>query len=180
MRILLVNPTHLSLRRLPQDRLPAPDLRALGAALVDEGHDVSLLDAERDNLGHGEILARVIAHAPDAILIGHSDSRAMHPEICAITRALHQRCPSIRVIYAGVFPSYHWREILAQELQIDIIVRSSGEDTVVQLLRALELCQSVEDVRGIAYRACGIPVATLPAGVVHGSGDGRIGGGQIA
>ena len=37
--------------------------------------------------------------------------------------------PQARIIYGGVFPTYHWREILAEEPHVTAIVRGEGEET---------------------------------------------------
>jgi anaerobic magnesium-protoporphyrin IX monomethyl ester cyclase len=50
-----------------------------------------------------------------------------------------------------VFPTYHWREILQREPQIDVIVRGEGERTCVALFRAL---QDGGDLRAIRDWPC--------------------------
>ena len=37
--------------------------------------------------------------------------------------------PQVWIVYGGIFPTYHWREILDAEPQIDVIVRGEGEET---------------------------------------------------
>ena len=45
--------------------------------------------------------------------------------------------PATMVIYGGVFPTYHWRDILAETDVFDFIVRGEGEATIVALVEAL-------------------------------------------
>lgn len=54
MRILLLNPPHTAIgSRVPYEHLPPLGLLAIGGPLLDDGHDVELLDAE---LGHFRLM----------------------------------------------------------------------------------------------------------------------------
>src|SRR5581483_4016171 len=68
MRILLVNPRHPSIgSRIPDDHLPPLGLLSIGGPLIDAGHTVKLLDADRENLPVAEAARRVLAWSPDAV-----------------------------------------------------------------------------------------------------------------
>ena len=50
MRILIINPPHQSIgSRMPGEMLPPLGLLAIGEPLIDDGHEVSLLDGDVDN-----------------------------------------------------------------------------------------------------------------------------------
>ena len=73
------------------------------------------------------------------MLFGHSGSTSGHPVIAEIAHAIVARaCRSVLIVYGGVFPTYHWREILREEPYVTAIVRGEGEETARQLMRALE------------------------------------------
>jgi anaerobic magnesium-protoporphyrin IX monomethyl ester cyclase len=176
VRLLLINPPHPSIgSRIPDEHLPPLGLLSVGGSLIDAGHQVSLLDAEFGPLSLEEILAGIAERAPEAILLGHSGSTSGHPAVCEITRALRARWPAIRILYGGVFPTYHWRDVLAAEPQIDAIVRGEGEETAVRLVEALEQGRALSSVRGIAYRREGLPIATEPAMVIQNLDAYRVG-----
>jgi anaerobic magnesium-protoporphyrin IX monomethyl ester cyclase len=167
LRILLINPPHTAIgSRIPKEQLPPLGLLSIGGPLIDSGHDVRLLDAEFGPLPLRAIVAAARLHAPDAILIGHSGSTSAHPTVCELTRLLRWALPDVHLIYGGVFPTYHWREILEAQPQIDIIVRGEGEETARLLLRALETGWPLRTIAGIAYRQDGHVVATQPAAVI--------------
>src|SRR5690349_10244482 len=139
MRILLLNVPHPSIgSRIPDDHLPPLGLLSIGGPLIDDGHQVRLLDAEFGPLPLVEIIREAIAHAPDAVLIGHSGSTSGHPGAAALFKALRQALPAARLIYGGVFPTYHWREVLAEVPEVDVIVRGEGEETARRLMAALD------------------------------------------
>jgi len=186
MRILLINPPHPAIgSRIPDDHLPPLGLLSVGGPLIDDGHAVRLLDAEFGPMPLTEIVREALAFSPDAVLIGHSGSTSGHPSATAIFRALRLVLPAARMIYGGVFPTYHWREILAEVPEIDVIVRGEGEETARQLMAALDgggalLEIAVAEIElghipGIAYRRGFKVVATLPAPTIQDLDAYRIG-----
>ena len=176
MRLLIINPPHPSIgSRIPREQLPPLGLLSIGGPLIDDGHDVALIDAEFGPMPFGDIVRAAMAAEPDVILLGHSGSTSAHPIVADLTRMLHIAIPAARVVYGGVFPTYHWRDILNAEPQIDIIVRGEGEATARNLVHALETGRSLAEVPGIAYRANGVPTATSPATVIRDLDAYRVG-----
>ncbi len=176
MRILLINPPHPSIgSRIPHEHLPPLGLLSIGGPLIDAGHDVSLLDAEFGPLSVDEIVDHARRLAPEAILIGHAGSTSGHPIAAQITRALRAALPVTWIIYGGVFPTFHWRDILIDEPQIDYIVRGEGEETILQLIGALQTGRPLDDLPGIALRIAGQPLATPEAPVIDDLDRYRVG-----
>ena len=174
MNILLLNPPHPSIgSRIPVEHLPPLGLLAIGGPLVDAGHHVELLDAEFGPLPTAEIVEEVRTRAPQAVLVGHSGSTSAHPVVVEITRAIRAAWPQAWIVYGGVFPSYHWRDIMAAEPQIDVIVRGEGEETAVRLMHALEAGESLTKIPGIVFReasdaapgCASLPLPMLPGGL---------------
>jgi anaerobic magnesium-protoporphyrin IX monomethyl ester cyclase len=58
-------------------------------------------------------------------------------------------------VIGGVFPTYHWREILETESSIDCIVCGEGEETILELVEAMEQGFPLGIVKGIATRLGG-------------------------
>jgi anaerobic magnesium-protoporphyrin IX monomethyl ester cyclase len=176
MRLLLINPPHPSIgSRIPREQLPPLGLLSIGGPLIDDRHDVRLLDAEFGPMPFAEIVAQAVAIKPEVILLGHSGSTSGHPIVAELTRMLRTALPDARIVYGGVFPTYHWREILTAEPQIDVIVRGEGEATAPKLIRALETGGPLDTVAGIAYRRNGVPEATQPAPVIRDLDAYRVG-----
>src|SRR5262245_38087605 len=129
MRILLVNVPHPSIgSRIPDDHLPPLGLLSIGGPLIDDGHQVRLLDADlqagrRTTVSAEAIAAEAAGFRPDAVRFGHSGSTSAHPVVVEVSRTVRRRLPTVTIVYGGVFPTYHWREILQREPQIDVIVR---------------------------------------------------------
>jgi anaerobic magnesium-protoporphyrin IX monomethyl ester cyclase len=165
MRILLINVPHPSIgSRIPDDHLPPLGLLAVGGPLIDDGHVVRLLDAEFGPLPTAAIVQQALDFAPDAVLFGHSGSTSGHPVIAAVAAAIAQALPKAWIVYGGVFPTYHWQDILEEEEHITAIVRGEGEETTRCLIAALGSGTPLARVSGIAFRGSHGPQCTaLPS-----------------
>ncbi len=176
MKILILNPPHQAIgSRMPGEMLPPLGLLAIGGPLIDDGHDVTLLDADVDDLAIEALVVRVVAHDPDAILVGHNGSTSAHPTIAGILARLGPLLPDAWIVYGGIFPTYHWRECLAECPELDVIVRSEGEETARRLMHALETHAPLEAIPGLAFRRNGAPHVTPPAPMIRDLDAYRVG-----
>jgi anaerobic magnesium-protoporphyrin IX monomethyl ester cyclase len=177
VRILILNPPHPAIgSRIPKEQLPPLGLLSIGGPLIDAGHEVALLDAEIGPLSHDEVVRRVVRHGPEVLLVGHSGSTSAHPIVAELTRRVKGELPGVRVVYGGVFPTYHFREVLAQEPQIDVVVRGEGEVTVVRLIGVMERGEDLSRVDGIAFRdERGQVVETRAAAMIEDLDSVRVG-----
>ncbi len=176
MKILIINPPHLSIgSRMPREHLPPLGLLSIGGPLIDAGHDVKLLDAEFGPMEHSEIVRQVLQQNPDAILLGHSGSTSAQPIINDITRQVKAQNNAIKVIIGGVFPTYHWKEILETNPQIDYIVCGEGEEIALNLITALSQNTPLETIKGLAFNVGGVPFKTDTPETIKNLDDYRIG-----
>ncbi len=176
MRILLINPPHSSIgSRLAGEHLPPLGLLSIGGPLVDRGHEVRLLDADYAPMRSDEILAETLKYDPELVMFGHSGSTSAQPVISRISRLIHKEDNSARIILGGVFPTYHWREILETDPQIYCIVCGEGEEIIVNLVEAIQSGSPLEQVRGIAIRSNGSPTRTPAAPVIENLDALRVG-----
>jgi anaerobic magnesium-protoporphyrin IX monomethyl ester cyclase len=107
--------------RIPDDHLPPLGLLAIGGPLIDDGHEVRLIDGEFGPMSSDDIVTEARCFAPDAVLFGHSGSTSGHPVITEVAHAIARAMPQALIVYGGVFPTYHWREILAEEPYVTAI-----------------------------------------------------------
>ena len=176
MRILLVNVPHPAIgSRIPDDHLPPLGLLSVGGPLIDDGHEVRLIDGEFGPMPTQAIIDQARAYAPDIVMFGHSGSSSGHPIIASIAEQMRLALPQCRIVYGGVHPTYFWREMLTNEPWVDAIVRGEGEETVRQLVLAMESGRPLESVRGIAFRQDGRIRATGAAPIIRNLDDYRVG-----
>ena len=176
VRIVLLNPPHTAIgSRIPQEHLPPLGLLSIGGPLIEAGFDVHLVDADREFLPEEDIVSRVSALAPRMLMIGHSGSSTAHATVVSLVAAIKSVNPGTLVIYGGVFPTYHWDEILQSNAAIDYVVRGEGERTISLLANALADGDSVEQIAGIAFRKDGQAFATPNAELIRNLDDYRVG-----
>ena len=176
LHILLLNPPHTAIgSRVPDDHLPPLGLLSIGGPLIDAGFRVELLDAEFGPMRIDDIVARIADAAPDLLLVGHSGSTSAHPTVVRIVAAIKRCRPGLRIVYGGVFPTYHWRDILEQTPAVDIIVRGEGERTMLRLAHALAGGRALDDIGGLAFRRDGHIHDTGPAEMISNLDDYRVG-----
>ncbi len=176
MRITLLHPPHTAIgSRVPGEHLPPFGLLCIGGPLIDAWHKVRLVNADTGPMPLWEILRETLKDSPDTVLIGHSGSTSVHPTATALARALKDLRPDLTIIYGGVFPTYHWHDILRGHPEIDLIVRGEGEATAPRLIAALEARQPLATIPGIAFRRNGAPFATGPAPMIADLDAHRIG-----
>ena len=160
----MVNVPHPAIgSRASRKHLPPLSLLAIAGPLIDAAHEVGLIDGELDYLPLDEIARRCVRAAPEAVLLGHSGSTSAHPIVADLTRRLRAAMPRVWIVYGGIFPTYHWREILDAEPQIDLIVRGEGEETAPRLIAALQSGSPLAAIDGIAFRCGGRAVTPPPA-----------------
>ncbi len=167
MKIALLNPPHTAIgSRIPGEHLPPLGLLSVGGPLLDDGHEVRLIDADLKLLSVEGIAAEVFADTPQVLMVGHSGSSSVHETVLKICRRIKAQAPGVTVVYGGVHPTYHWDEILSACEAVDLIVRGEGESTTQQLVRALASGTPLTQVRGIAFRENGEIRATDAAEVI--------------
>lgn len=164
MKILIVNPPHPSIgSRMPNEHLPPLGLLSIAGPLIDAGHNVDLLDADFSNMPLTHLVAIVEKWAPDALLMGHSGSTSAQPIINEIAEQIRGRGLGIKIIVGGVFPTYHWKQILEEQSAIDYVVCGEGEQVCLDLITALSQEQDLAQVEGIALREQGKVLKTKAA-----------------
>ena len=163
-KILLINPPHTAIgSRIPKEQLPPLGLLSVGGPLIDAGFEVTLLDAEFGPMNLFDIVYETRRHAPQYIMLGHSGSSSAHPTVLILCAMLKTALPHLTIIYGGVFPTYHYEEVLQESPHIDVIVRGEGERTATQLMLALCQKNDLATVDGIAFRRDGVVHATPAA-----------------
>jgi anaerobic magnesium-protoporphyrin IX monomethyl ester cyclase len=151
LKIILINPQQST--RYPQ---PPIGLALIAAILEKEGYSVSLLDANALQL-KPEDVTKAISGADIAGIT------AMTPTIgtaLSIARYLKRDRPDIRIILGGPHVTLLPEETLSSSNDIDIVVRGEGDDTIIELMRALENGKPLDSIAGIVYKSDGKVVHT--------------------
>jgi anaerobic magnesium-protoporphyrin IX monomethyl ester cyclase len=143
LKVALINPPQFT--RYPQ---PPLGLAMIAAVLEKAGYQVTVIDANVSGVSLASIPSRVAG----VDIVGIT---AMTPTIgTAMDIALHlqQLKPAPRVVLGGAHPSLLPEETLAASPGTDVIVRGEGEDTFLELLKAIEDGLPLREIAGLSYR----------------------------
>ncbi|MEW5945888.1 MAG: radical SAM protein [bacterium] len=154
MRILLVNPYASSRRTAGRYRrfltaMPPISLAYVAAALEEAGHEVVVYDdytADGDRKGLFDFIETRAPRAVGFTCVTPTANRTS--ELCA---ELKRRFPKITRILGNIHPTVFYKAMLENDVA-DVVVLGEAEESVVNLLDALESGASIARVRGIAYR----------------------------
>ena len=152
-RITLINPSLNT--RYPQ---PPLGLALLAAILEKHGHSVKILDANTP----GFILSDEIRHIGETEIVGIT---AMTPTIGAaldIAKTVKQHCPANKVIIGGPHVTLMPEETLKSSPHIDVAVRGEADDTIIEVVNALETHGSLAGINGISYLQDGLVINNPP------------------
>jgi anaerobic magnesium-protoporphyrin IX monomethyl ester cyclase len=154
MRIAcVVPPLHFPVNEFGHGYLPPLGLLSLAGPLLDQGHQVSLIDADAGHLRIPEVVQRLVQAGTEIVLIGHSGSMVANPNSLNLCREIKKAIPGIRTVYGGVYPSYASEEILSQFPEVDFIVRGEGEVTITELVSALAVHgMDLHAIHGLSWR----------------------------
>lgn len=155
MRIVLINPNYRATSIYGMGPQVPLGMLMLGGPLIDEGHDVKLINAEALELSDEAVIERVAQFEPEIAMLGHSGSSPAHTICLKTMNALKRAIPGVTVVYGGVHPTFHASEILLAHPFIDIIVRGEGEAIALNLVNALAAREPLETVLGISYHRHG-------------------------
>jgi anaerobic magnesium-protoporphyrin IX monomethyl ester cyclase len=108
-------------------------------------------------------------------LLGHSGSTSAQPVINEITKLVRIQNQETIIIIGGVFPTYHWSEILENNPQINYIVCGEGEEICLNLINAIEQKQNLETIKGLAFMLNGVPIKTQQAANIKELDSFRVG-----
>ncbi len=175
MRIMLINP-HYRANSIHGMGSQVPlGLLMIGGPLIDDGHDVWLVNAEDLRLSDPEIVERATSFNPHIVMIGHSGSSPAHAICLRTFTAIKRAMPRVTTVYGGVHPTYHAKETLVEAPSIDIVVRGEGETITQRLVEALSKGEPLNSVLGISFRHEGQIVETDTAPLIRDFEPYRVG-----
>jgi anaerobic magnesium-protoporphyrin IX monomethyl ester cyclase len=130
----------------------------LAGAVRQAGFEPLIYDAMTKRVGFKEIASKIAEVKPDYVATSAITSTT--PDALKILKTAKEINNNIVTILGGVHPSFMYKEALANDY-VDYVVRGEGEETLKELLTALETKTDLEAVKGIAYRQ-GSKVVTTP------------------
>lgn len=160
MRVLLINPA-MNMAKLGRfagllEPMPPTGIIYIAGALQAAGVHVRFIDMFAEKLDGAEVVERVRRFAPD--LVGLTVLTPSAPTCELLSRAIRAAVPTARIVWGGVHADVFARDILRAGTA-DFVVHHDGEETVVELVRALEDGQKdLSKIDGLSWVEAGEPV----------------------
>ncbi len=130
----------------------------LGAYLRSGGHEVRVIDGEARNLTTDDILAEIEAFGPE--LMGISSTTVAFHRAVETAGEVKAAFPGLPIVLGGPHVSSNTAHAMSCP-QIDYGIVGEGEETLRDLMAALQTGGSLEEIPGLAYRR-GEEVAVNP------------------
>jgi radical SAM superfamily enzyme YgiQ (UPF0313 family) len=148
VRIALVNPPILKGVYRHQLYLPI-GLAYLAAVLEAKGHDVTVIDCPADNVSHDQLRERLASHEP--LIVGITSMTPTIQSALQSARVAKEACPNATTILGGSHATFMDEQVLSEESAVDVVVRSEGEQTIVELAQ-LSDSKGLPKIDGITFR----------------------------
>ncbi len=159
MKFSFINPSppSQSMYMVPTAWPPLGILYCAGT-LKEGGIEVSLLDQPAKGFSLDQTVKWVKKEDPD--IIGFSVLLSVAKEAPKIAERVKQENPNITVVFGSHHATFNAERILKKYPFVDIVVRGEGEHTSLEISRALEKHQNLDEIKGITFRKNGRIVST--------------------
>jgi len=156
MKVLLINPPYLfdvyNTDRDVTDSAsikPPLGLAYLAAVLERNNIDVSIIDANAEQLNLTDILKRISILRPD--IIGFTASTVIINKVYTFIREIKKRF-NVTIVVGGPHSSALPKKTLQECPEIDFVIIGEGEISFLNLIKCLENNDSLSKIKGICFR----------------------------
>ncbi len=137
---------------------PPIGLASVAATAEKAGYEVSIIDGDAEQLTLDRTIEKIIAKKPD--YVGSTIMTATMDITGIFYKKLRNKLSNIKIIVGGPHVSALPEQTLEDMVEADISVIGEGDETIIDILGALEGKSDLADVKGIAYRSNGRIVVT--------------------
>ena len=150
MKVLMINPPYSS-SKYKFIGLVAPPLGIayIAAMLERNGVTVKILDSPALDIGHETVQKEIQSYSPDIVAV-----TSVTPTIESALKTAQiskKACPNAITVLGGYHPTFTYQEVLKNDF-VDIVVCGEGEQTMVEIVDAIENGKDLRKVNGIATR----------------------------
>jgi anaerobic magnesium-protoporphyrin IX monomethyl ester cyclase len=148
--VLLINPPNRMDEYSTGKEMVPLGLLSVAALVEKAGHDVAVLDLEFEDQDVGQTIAR---EKPS--VVGIAGTSATRFEAFELAQTAKKINPHIVTVYGGCHASFTAQDTLDHVPAFDVVVRGEGEETMVEILAALQSKSDLGGILGLSYRQNG-------------------------
>jgi len=150
MRVCLISPPYNSAVKSVIGVSSPPVGLAYLASILRKEHEVKIIDSITLGYGLEDLRRELRSFYPD--IVGITSVTPSTPQAYAVAKITKEVREDCTVIMGGPHVTFLPKRTLEECEHVDIIVKGEGEKTVEELTKAIENGESLEKVRGIAFR----------------------------
>lgn len=121
----------------------------IAGSLREAGHEVEVMDAMGLSLSMEQIKEKVADFKPD--IVGTTAYTSSIDSALEVLKAVKEVETSIITVIGGVHAHFMYRDVLANNPQVDFVVRGEGEVTLPELVKAIEADSDLRKVDGVIF-----------------------------
>jgi len=152
MQVTFVNPPYPTGSHRHPPFIPL-GIGYLAAVLEKNGYDVNVIDCQALKLTLKKVENELHKRQPD--VVGLTSTTLTYKSALKIIKVAKKALPNCLTVIGGSHVTFWDDKALQECLQLDIVVRKEGENTLLELVQKLEAGKSFGDVLGITYRKDG-------------------------
>jgi radical SAM superfamily enzyme YgiQ (UPF0313 family) len=171
LKVLLVNPNNSPSMRillLTSGITPPLGLGYLASYLRQAGIKVSIIDNTIELLSSSEFVQRFEEIDPD--VVGFTALTSVVNNALALAKIIKANKPTVKIIFGGSHASALPRDLLKDEA-VDIVIRGEGEETLLEVVRAISQNDIFSGINGIVYKYKGEIIENSPRVIIKNIDD---------
>jgi len=129
---------------------PPLGLCYLAGAIREEGFDVSIIDGQATGLSLNKTIGLIMSYQP--AYVGITATTMAINSACKLARSIKEVNPRIKIIIGGCHVSSLPTETLKECKFFDVGVVGEGENTIIELIQALDSNKDLNVIKGIVSR----------------------------
>lgn len=131
---------------------PQLGLLYLAAVLENHNHDVRLIDGLQENLTEEDILEAIASFGPQ--LVGISIATIAFYRSIQLAKVIKEKFALLPIVVGGPDVSSRLQDY-GNYTEFDYAIYGEGEETIVELIDALENKRDLKEIKGLLYRSNG-------------------------
>lgn len=125
----------------------------LAAALLQNGEDVLIIDADEGSLSHKDILGKLTRYSPDLVGIPLFSSHLSHAY--KLVEMLESKKSQWKILLGGPHATARPEEVLNVFNGCDFVLRGESEQSIMDLVEYLRGERPLDSINGLSYRSNG-------------------------